>query len=229
MKIFILADGKGTRWNNWGGKVKQLLVVNGETIIDRMIRLCRENGIDKNDIIIIGDLKREGAINDTFKECEDKRHLFLEIAKRYREPFILLNGDCYYTDAIIKDCIERKAVDGWLHWCCPHANAKTGKPWGEGYIHKVENVDWWINKLEEFNRLVDTRQIVMKGDWAMNRWIYGARDINKHYADKEHLSKYDVYWYDETDDFDFSSGSTWGTGYDNDYLRFLAKTGYKGE
>lgn len=229
MKVLILADGKGTRWGNWNNTPKQLLKVHGETILDRMIRLCIENGIKKEDIVIIGDFKNKNAVNDTFKDCEDKRHLFLEIAKRYKEPFILLNGDCYYTEAIIKDCIEREAPDGWLHWCCPHKNRYTRKPWGEGYIHKVVDVNWWISKLEEYNRLVDTGAITPKGDWAMNRWIYGAKDINKHYADKEHLSKYDVYWHDQTDDFDFSGGNTWGTGYGNDYERFLHFTGYRGE
>ena len=46
MKVYILADGEGLRWNNWGGVPKQLLKVNGETLLDRMIRLYKENGID---------------------------------------------------------------------------------------------------------------------------------------------------------------------------------------
>lgn len=229
MKIFILADGEGTRWGNYKDVPKQLLKVNGETLLHRMIRLCRENGIPKEDIIILGTLTDDDAVNDRFENCSKKRQLFLEIAKKYKEPFIMLNGDCYYTDAIIKDCIEREAVDGWLHWCCPHSNQFTKKPWGEGYIHKVTNIDWWISKLEEFNKLVDNNEIIVNGDWAMNRWLYGAADINKHYVDKEHLSKYDVYWHDETDDFDYSSGPDWGTGYNNDYERFLAATGFKGE
>ena len=149
MKVIILANGNGTRWNNYKGVEKQLIKIDGETLLHRMCRLCHENGIDKNDLIIIGKFEDEYAINDEFDNCDLKRQLFLRIAKRYREPFILLNGDCHYTDAIIKDCINRN-VDKWGHWCRLSSNPFTGKEWGEGYIHKVIAIDWWINKLEEF-------------------------------------------------------------------------------
>ena len=210
MKILILADGDGKRWNNYQGVPKQLLRIDGETLLDRMVRQCKENGAD--DIVIIGPFRNEAATNDKFTS-RDKRHLFLEIAKRYNEPFIMLNGDCFYTDEIIEDCIEREAVDGWLHWCCPHPNYFTGKPWGEGYIHKVTDLDWWISKLEEYNRRVDGGMQV-GNDWSINRFLYGAKDITKHSNNVHDLSKYDVYWHDETDDFDFPE----------DYNRFIQWT-----
>ena len=210
MKILILADGDGKRWNNYQGVPKQLLRIDGETLLDRMIRQLTENGAD--DVVIVGPFRNEVATNDKFTS-RDKRHLFLEIAKRYNEPFIMLNGDCFYTDEIIKDCIEREAVDGWLHWCCPHPNYFTGKPWGEGYIHKVTDLDWWISKLEEYNRRVDGGMQV-GNDWSINRFLYGAKDITKHSKNVHDLSKYDVYWHDETDDFDFPE----------DYDRFIQWT-----
>lgn len=207
MKILILADGDGKRWNNYQGVPKQLLRIDGETLLDRMIRQLTENGAD--DIVIIGPFQSPYASNDSFR-CRQKRYLFLEIAKRYKEPFIMLNGDCFYTDEIIKDCIEREAIDGWLHWCCPHPNYFTGKPWGEGYIHKVTDMGWWISKLEEYNRRVDGGMRI-DNDWSINRFLYGAKDITKHSKNVHDLSKYDVYWHDETDDFDFPE----------DYDRFM--------
>ena len=210
MKILILADGDGKRWNNYQGVPKQLLRIDGETLIDRMCRQLHENGAD--DIVIIGPFRNEAATNDKFTS-RDKRHLFLEIAKRYNEPFIMLNGDCFYTDEIIKDCIEREAVDGWLHWCCPHPNYFTGKPYGEGYTHKVTDLDWWISKLTEYNRRVDNGMQI-GNDWSINRFLYGAKDIVHHSTNVHDLSKYDVYWHDETDDFDFPQ----------DYDRFMEWT-----
>lgn len=207
MKILILADGDGKRWNNYQSVPKQLLRIDGETLLDRMIRQLTENGAD--DIVIVGPFRNEAATNDKFTS-RDKRHLFLEIAKRYNEPFIMLNGDCFYTDEIIKDCIKREAVDGWLHWCCPHPNYFTGKPYGEGYIHKVTDLDWWISKLTEYNRHVDNGMQI-GNDWSINRFLYGAKDIVKHSRNVHDLSKYDVYWHDETDDFDFPE----------DYDRFM--------
>lgn len=90
MKVIILADGNGTRWGMYKGVEKQLLKIDGETLLDRMIRLCKENGMPKKDIIILGKFQNDNAINDSFPNCPLKRQLFLEIAKKYNEPFILL-------------------------------------------------------------------------------------------------------------------------------------------
>lgn len=209
MKYIILADGEGKRWGNYKGVPKHLLTIDGETLMARMIRQLKQNKVE--DIVVIGNY--EGIENAKFNSKE-KRRLFLEIAERYNEPFVLLNGDCFYTDAIIKDCIKRKPKDGWLHWCCPHPNYYTGKPWGEGYIHKVTDLEWWTSKLREYNRLVDSNQLKTGNDWSINRYLYGARDIIRHSENVHDLSKYDVYWHDETDDFDFPQ----------DYDRFMEWT-----
>ena len=212
MKIFILADGNGKRWNNYKGVEKQLIKIDDETILHRMCRLCHENGIKKKDLIIIGKFKDEFAINDKFENCLLKRQLFLEIAKKYKEPFILLNGDCYYTESIIKDCINRK-IDKWAHWCRLGSNPYTGKEWGEGYIHKIIDINWWINKLEEFNRLCEDGEINLTNDWTINRYLAGWQDIYTHRIDMP--NEYDILWDDETDDFDFPS----------DLDKFIALTG----
>ena len=47
MKVIILANGNGTRWNNYHGVEKQLIKIDGETLLHRMCRICHENGIDK--------------------------------------------------------------------------------------------------------------------------------------------------------------------------------------
>lgn len=200
MKVIILADGEGTRWNNYKGVEKQLLKIDGETLLHRMCRLCHENGIEKKDLIILGKFKDEFASNYRFSDCNLKRKLFLAIAKKYKEPFILLNGDCYYTEAIIKDCINRQ-IERWGHWCRLGANPHTGKEWGEGYIHKVVDIDWWINKLEEFNSLCESGEINLTNDWTINRFLADWQDIYTHRIDLP--NEYDILWDDETDDFDF--------------------------
>lgn len=212
MKIFILANGDGKRWNKYNGTEKQLIKIDGETILDRMCRLCHENGVEKKDLIIIGNFSNEYAINDKFENCYQKRTLFLEIAKRYKEPFILLNGDCYYTEAIIKDCINRK-IEKWGHWCRLGENPHTGKEWGEGYIHKIVDVEWWTQKLEKFNKLCEDGEINLTNDWTINRYLAGWQDIYTHRVDMP--NEYDILWDDETDDFDFP----------HDLDRFIQYTG----
>lgn len=222
MKAYILADGEGTRWNNWGGVPKQLIKINDETILDRMVRLLVENGI--NDITIIGKFKCENAKNIRFENCNDKIDLFIRVAKESKEPFIMLNGDCYYTEEIIKDCVSRKTYKGWCHWQCPHLNKYTGKPWEEGYIHKVEDINWWVSKLEALKEKVKNNQITLKNGWVINNYLNDREDLYKFYKESNH----DVYWHDQTDDFDFSNGPECYSGFSNDYLRFIHNTGFKG-
>lgn len=222
MRAYILADGEGTRWNNWGGVPKQLIKINDETILDRMCRLLHKNGIE--DIYIVGPFLNEYAKNIRFKNCDNKVDLFINVAKHSQEPFIMLNGDCYYTDEIIADAVKRETYKGWSHWGCPHLNKFTGKPWEEGYIHKVEDVMWWISSLSILKQLINDGNVVLKNGWVINNFLNGRKDLYKFYKDNPH----DIYWHDQTDDFDFSDGPECYSGFKNDYLRFLHNTGYKG-
>ena len=204
--IYILADGNGQRWGNYLGVPKELITIDGETLLDRILRQLKGQ-----DVTIIGDYER-GVKKEKYN-APDKRILFQMIAERHKEPFILLNADCYYTDEIIEDCLTRDC-ERWLHWCCPHPNYYTGKPWGEGYIHKVTDWEWWITKLKEYNRLVDSHKLSIGNDWIINRYLYGRSDLVTHSENIHDLSEYDVYWHDETDDFD----------YPIDYDRFITWT-----
>lgn len=212
MKVYILADGEGTRWNNWGGVPKQLLKVNDETILDRMIRLCVENGL--TNITIVGDFKNEHAKN-TKLNCDNKIDLFISVADHSKEPFIILNGDIYYTDEIMKDISQRESTR-WLHWMNPGVNTNTGKPWAEGYAYKVIDVYLWIKRLQNLKRNISSGVIEYKNGWVINNYL--ANEPNLY---KPKLTNHDISWNDNTDDFDFS-------GENNDYLRFIEYTGYKG-
>ena len=42
MKYIIMADGKGTRWNNYNDIPKHFIKMDGETLLERTVRLLRE-------------------------------------------------------------------------------------------------------------------------------------------------------------------------------------------
>ena len=220
MKVYIMADGEGKRWNNWGGVPKQLLKVNDETLLDRMIRLCKTYGID--DITIVGDFKNQSAKNIKLN-AKDKVELWLETAKHSKEPFILLNGDIYYTDNIIRDAIERDTTE-WIHYMCPSGNNHTGKTWPEGYLYKVVDVDKWISKLSELKEKIDKKEITLSTGWIINNWLNEEETLTEFWG----IGKHDIFWCDETDDFDFSDMPNELNGFKNDYLRFIHFTGFKG-
>lgn len=219
MKVYILADGEGTRWNNWGGVPKQLLKVNDETILDRMIRLCVENGLDN--ITIVGDFKNKYAKNIKLY-CDNKIDLFIKVAEESKEPFVLLNGDVFYTEEIIKDIVKRNSTR-WLHWMNPSENKNTGKTWAEGYAYKVQDVKTWTKRLINLKKKIESGEIEFKNGWLINNYLSNETEL---YIPK--ITVNDILWNDNTDDFDFSSRYYESNGFSNDYLRFIYYTGYKG-
>lgn len=191
MKIkswYILAGGSATRWQGYQGvKNKCYVKVDGETLLERTERLLRSNGIKDIEIVLEG--------------FNSKREAFQGIAEESQYAFGILLGDCYYTEAIIKDAVNRD-VNQWTHYynCLP--NPWTGCPWEEGYIHLVPNWEWWLEKMTEFNQKCDSGEINFIKDFQIDRYLRG-------YSPDEYrgatLDEHDIFWSDETDDFDFPS------------------------
>lgn len=187
-KFFILAGGSATRWEGYQGvKNKCYVKVDGETLIDRTLRLLKENGIDDCEVVLEG--------------YGSKREAFEGVAREAQAPFGILLGDCYYTETIIKDAVNRDETE-WKHYynCLP--NQWTGCGWEEGYIHLVPNWEWWLDKMSEFNRKCGSGEIQFYKDYQIDRYLRG-------YSTEEYrgatLDEHDIYWNDETDDFDYPS------------------------
>ena len=51
MKYVIMADGKGSRWNNYMGLTKHNIRIGGETLLERTVRLVHENDASAEVII----------------------------------------------------------------------------------------------------------------------------------------------------------------------------------
>jgi len=92
-----MADGKGTRWNNFGNHSKHLCVINGETIIGRTVRLLRERNIE--DIIITShnpEMEFEGATRyEPLSNVEEIDRFTYELISG---QVTFLYGDTYYSE-----------------------------------------------------------------------------------------------------------------------------------
>ena len=189
MKIkrwFILAGGSATRWGGYQGvKNKCYVEIDGESLVDRAIRLLEDNGIVNYEVVLEG--------------YDSKRKAFEGIARKAQEPFGILLGDCYYTEAIIKDATSRD-VNTWAHYynCLP--NPWTGCPWEEGYIHLVPDWRWWLKKMHEFNDFCDRGLIEFVKDFQIDRFLRGYSTDEYRAAT---LDRHDIFWSDETDDLDY--------------------------
>lgn len=214
MKYYILANGEGTRWHNYKGVPKQLIEIDGETILHRMIRLLREEGVAKKNIIICGKFKDADATTKLTKS-KTKREVFEEIANLAKSPFTILYGDCYYT----KDCIHNivtRPIKKYDEFFTIHPNPYTGCPWPEGYAHRCDDWEWWRDTMHEIN--TNPELIATPKDWFIHWWLLGVKDERINTPPVENFNPdHDIAWLDETDDFDFPE----------DLAKFCAATGKK--
>ena len=109
MKYIIMADGKGTRWNNYHNIPKHLIEIGGETLLARTVRLLRENDALADIVITSHDPRYEvpGA------RRYEPRHNHLEI-DRFTEELIendacFLYGDTFYSEQVIKKIVQTPA------------------------------------------------------------------------------------------------------------------------
>lgn len=111
MKYIIMADGKGTRWNNYKDIPKHFIRVDGETLLERTVRLLREKDPGCQVIITSHDPRYEvpGAVR-----YEPKNNV-LEIdrftAELIEDNICFLYGDTYYSESSVASIVEGETQD----------------------------------------------------------------------------------------------------------------------
>lgn len=110
MQYIIMANGQGTRWNNFLGISKQEAVINGERLIDRTVRLIKEKTKDK--VYILSSNKRHD--NDNAIRIVDHADKFENYSLAYdyiNEETVYLYGDTYYEEEAIDAIINLNNSD----------------------------------------------------------------------------------------------------------------------
>ena len=107
MKYIIMADGKGTRWNNYENHSKHLCVINGETIIGRTVRLLKERNI--KDIIITShnsEMEFEGALR--YEPLNNNEEIDRFTYELLEGEVTFLYGDTYYHESALDEIIRHE-------------------------------------------------------------------------------------------------------------------------
>ena len=201
MRYYILANGEGTRWGNYMGVPKMLVEIDGETILARMVRLLKEEGVKKKDIVICGPYEDENATT-VITKSKTKREVFEEIANLAKGPFTILYGDVYYTKECIHEVVTRP-IKKYDEFFTISPNPNTGCKWAEGYAHRCKDWKWWRDTMHEINT---NAELIRTGkDWFIHWWLLGERDIDKinSYPEQCYNQDHDIFWCDQTDDFDY--------------------------
>ena len=109
MKYIIMADGNGTRWNNYHNIPKHLIEIDGETLLARTVRLLRENDARADIVITSHDPRYE--VPGARRYEPQNNHLEID---RFTEELIaddvcFLYGDTFYSESVIQKIADTPA------------------------------------------------------------------------------------------------------------------------
>lgn len=198
MRVIIMCGGTYSEFE----KHKALSVVNGETLVERTIRLLKENGITDYYITGNDDFKQYGKVlkhKNTYK-FEDGKGSGYWVDAYYptEEPVIYLHGDVYYTENAIKKILELN----------PKANTMIGNKYAlnKEHIKVGEPFGWIVIDQKEFRNAIDkTKKLQDEGkvergiaiSWELYEVLNGY-DVNDFIITENTYLVID----DETDDVD---------------------------
>ena len=113
MRYVIMANGKGTRWGNYGGVPKHLISIDGETLLQRTTRLAHE--FDPQAEVVISSsnpaYQAEGATRHA--PARGDREIDRFCYELISDQVCFLYGDTFYTEDTLKRIVQ-EPVDGML-------------------------------------------------------------------------------------------------------------------
>lgn len=166
---------------------RQLVEINGERLIERTIRLLKENGI--NDIIITSHdkrfdglgVKRYEPLHNEYDPINNKGYwLNCFTIELLDQPVTFLFGDCYYSENAIKTIVETD-TNSTLYFCTQdNKDTNYAKEYDEAFAYKVVDYELFKKKIEEVKQMYDEgkcdRNPIV---WELYRHIHNE-DINWH-------------------------------------------------
>lgn len=180
MKYIIMCGGDYKKFKT----PKHLSVINGERIIDRTIRLLKENGVkdinisSNNPIFDTCGVNRLEHNNSYINTGTDNIGYWLDAFYPVEEPVVYLWGDVYFTEEAIKKIVNYKTNRN-VFFGTGVAYNKWHYDWGEPFAYIVNDYATFFKGIEDVKRLKDLgkckREPVV---WELYRYLHGL-DINK--------------------------------------------------
>jgi hypothetical protein len=197
-KVIIIAAGEGTRWNNYLGVPKHLVKIDGETLLERTVRLF--NGCD---ITIVGHDERyevDGAelvipemrgLHDVNKQCLLTRDLWNKDGRT-----IIVLGDIFFSEKCVESILGYLGDDMRVFGRKGRGSVNKCK-WGELFAHTflTQHHDEYANAYLEAGKIT-------KPDGRRNDWWEHYRILDGIDPMVEDFGERFVQIDDWTDDFD---------------------------
>lgn len=106
MKYIIMADGKGTRWNNYKGIPKHFIKIKGETLLNRLVRQLKKYDLDCEVIITSHDKRYEVEGSTRYEPLDNHLEIDRFTYELIDNGVCFLYGDTYYSSKAIKTIIN---------------------------------------------------------------------------------------------------------------------------
>lgn len=183
--IIIMCAGDGKRWNNYLGVPKQLIEIDNEPLLYRTIRLLKQNGVHKNEILITMHPDIEPFNVDVGQVINYTKY---EIDRFYyaKGQVIYLYGDVYYSERAIKSILS----EDYMFFGRNGSSTITNKPYKELFAVKGDG-DTIKQYVDKVRNLYENGQIDRCIGWNLYETYYNTKDAT-------HIFNIN----DETDDFD---------------------------
>lgn len=184
-KYIIMCGGNYAKFE----KPKQLLKVCGEVIVERTIRLLRENGITdiaisttnhEFDYLDVEIILNTGNEFEYFGKEETKKSSKSWFKAYYlmEQPVCYLHGDVYFSDEAIKKIVNTEVKDT-MFFCCydkwdgPKDPRSTGGR--EPLAYKVQNYKHFNKAVNDLLQMVDDGKFIgfPPCAWTVYRYING--------------------------------------------------------
>lgn len=170
MKYAIMCGGKYTDVS--GPVPRQLIKINGERLVDRTIRLLRQNGVKKEDInITISDIKvlplyQTCGVNVILNDTTYTYNVHNGKSSGYwcdgfydfGEPTAYLFGDVYFSDDCVRKIVRTPTDDILFFGAAKPFALNYVKPYVEPFAFKVVNRTKFYEATRQFMKLQDEDQ-----------------------------------------------------------------------
>ena len=154
MKYIIMCGGIYAQWD----KPRPLLEIHGEKIIERTIRLLKENGV--YEIYISSNYPEFASFAPVFKHDNTFKSNGIEYSDNWvdafypmDEPCCYIFGDVVFSPEAIKTIVETETDDIEFFGSAPPFAPDYIKPWAEPFALKVVNQNHFKEAIKETKRL----------------------------------------------------------------------------
>lgn len=219
IKVLIACSGKESRWGMYLGVHKHLIVVDGESLLHRTVRLLKHN-LERLEIfnyeinivsfhkdlfkvsdtkLIVPNVKNNGELSEYHDSpfLHVSKHLWATATQKYNnKTTLILFGDVYFTDEAINKIVNNITMaDDYCFYGYQGNQHKKGEIYGVSFKH-IFNNDLW-KKILEVKKDYDDKIIKRFLTWEIYRKLQSI-DLKKHEIKNSFIEIDDI-----TDDFDF--------------------------